>query len=597
MKRLYILCLFFLLTQSYLGFAQNPPTIKAFSVVDSPMKRWDKTLGGAQSDYGLCIESADNDTYVLAGTSRSDISGNKESPNKGEEDFWIVKLNHNGDKVWDKSYGGSSYDYLRTIVKCVDGGFIIGGESASPQDGDKSQPNHPFPNGIPSPDYWIVKIDGNGNKQWDKRYGGNGFEYLRHIIQTSDGGYLLAGESDSNDGGEKTENLRYGRDAWVVRIDANGNKLWDKTLGGSKQESAWSVLELTDGNILVACGTTEGADGGDITATDRGGEDVWLVKLSSGGSIMWDKKYGTSGSERFPSMVETYDGNVFLSALINGPQNGDASSAQIGVDDFWLLKIDYNGNKIWDRRFGAYGSEGIPTLYKTFDKKYLIAGPSTSNAGNDISDLPHSNSDIWVLKIDDNGNKYWNERFGCDNLYSWGSNILKPTPDLGYIFIGSGGYLSGDKTENSYGEGDMWIYKAGVNNFMNPLCTQPNRELAFVASGCNGTINWSNSNTGEGLYLGFVNESIVVSATCTENQQKSSATSFRVNVALYQHYITETFQTDNKIFNAMTTIEANNLIGAPVDVKYIAGNSIQLNPGFKAESGSIFSAVIKSCFD
>ncbi len=597
MKRIFKLVTILIVIQSNQVSAQNPPTIKTYSSVDSPMKRWDKTLGGAQNDIGLCVELADNGAYVLAATSGSGISGNKESANKGEEDFWIVKIDKNGEKVWDKSYGGSSYEYARTMVKCADGGFLIGGESASPQNGDKSQPNHAFPNGVPSPDFWIVKIDADGNKQWDRRYGGNGFDYLHQLIQTRDGGYLLAGESDSNDGGEKTENLRNVRDAWVVKIDAGGNKIWDKTLGGSKNEGAWAVLELTDRTILVASGIQDGSVGGDLTAPDRGSDDIWVVKLSEGGSVMWDRKYGSSGSERFPSMVETYDGNVFISAIINGPQNGDATSEQIGYDDFWLLKIDYNGNKIWDKRYGAYGWEGIPTLYKTFDKKYLIAGSSTSNAGYDISDLPHSTSDIWVLKIDDNGNKYWNQRFGCDNLYSWGPNIIKPTPDLGYIFIGSGGYASGDKTENSYGEGDIWVFKAGVNDFVNPLCTQPNRELAFVASGCGGTINWSDGTTGEGLYLGFVNESVVISATCTENQHTSSATSFRVNVALYQHFINETIQSGDKTFNAMTTIEADNLIVSPAGARYIAGNSIQLNPGFKADSGSTFSATIKSCFE
>ncbi|GAB3511276.1 Ig-like domain-containing protein [Emticicia fontis] len=562
-----------------------------------PLQRWDKSLGGNEGEIGFCVELADDGGYVMAATTQSSIGGDKQSASRGGDDFWIIKINQNGERVWDKTYGGSLYDYVRTIAKCKDGGFLIGGDSSSPQDGDKSEPAHPYPNGIPSNDYWVVKIDANGNKQWDKRFGGNGFDYLWHIIQTSDGGYLLGGTSDSNDGGEKTENLRYGRDAWVIKIDANGNKQWDKTLGGSGYESAEDLLELPDKSILVACNSFGEGTGGDMSAPIKGGSDIWLVKLSEGGSIIWNKRYGSTGEERYPSMVLTNDGNVFFTAGINGPQNGDVSSEPIGFDDFWLIKIDYNGNKIWDKRYGGYNSENMPSIYKTFDKKYLLAGQTYSQLGYDITDYPHSSNDLWVLKIDDDGNKYWDKRIGCNDLYTWGRSILKPTPDLGFVFAGtSNAAISGDKTENSLAS-DIWVVKTGVNDFVNPLCTQPNRELAFVANGCNGTINWFDGSTGPALVAKAIDEPIIASATCTENANTSAASSFRVNVALYQHYITETIQNDNKTFNAMTTIEANNLIIAPVDVKYIAGNSIQLNPGFKADSGSIFSATIKSCFE
>lgn len=599
MKKLFSLTILLILFQKSITNAQNTFGIHAFNQNASPTKNWDKTIGGNLDDYGSCVEFTDDGGYILAGTSSSGVSGDKMSENKGGSDFWVIKINQSGNIVWEKSIGGSLGEAIETIVKCTDGGFLLGGSSNSPQDGDKSQPAHFYPNNYPSNDYWIVKIDSNGNKLWDKRYGWNGSDYLHYMLQTADGGFLLGGSSDSNNGGEKTENLRTGIDGWLVKIDANGNKLWDKTLGGSKYESIESMVELDNGEILVGLNSFSEGTGGDITAPTRGDSDMWVVKMNSNGGILWDKRFGSSGSERYPSMIKANDGNILICGMAdNTYQNGDMTAPPIGYSDFWLLKIDINGNKIWDKRYGGYGSEGRPSIFKTKDNKYILAGNTISGAGGDISEHYRGDTDLWVLEIDDNGNKYWNKRIGNSNLYFWGQQFLKPTDDFGFLFIArSSANISGDKTENSKGENDMWVVKTGLTPITSPACVTPFLNFVLVARGCNGTVNWSNNTTGAILYLNNLTESTAYSAICTENTQVSQPTQFVFDVAWYQHYLSNNIISETKKYNAITTINANNQILSGANVKYNAGGSIILTNGFKADNGTVFKAYIGGCND
>lgn len=598
MKKIQLLTILLILFHKTTINAQNALSIKGFNQNAAPVNNWDKTIGGNLDDYGSCIEMTNDGGYIIAGASSSGVNGDKTSVNKGSSDFWVMKINQSRNIVWEKSIGGSLGEGIETIVKCTDGGFLLGGNSNSPQDGDKSQPAHFYPNGFPSNDYWVVKIDADGNKLWDKRFGWNGSDFLHYILQTADGGFLLGGSSDSNDGGEKTENLRTGTDGWLVKIDANGNKLWDKTIGGSRYESIESMIELNNGDILVCLNSFLEGSGGDITAPPRGGSDIWVVKLNSSGGILWDKRYGSSGDEAFPSMIKTNDGNIFICALAyNTFQNGDMTASTIGYSDFWLFKIDISGNKIWDKRYGGYGSEGNPTIFKTKDNKYILAGSTISGAGGDISEHYRGDMDLWTLEIDDNGNKYWDKRIGCNNLYFWGQQFLKSTDDLGFVFIGrSTANISGDKTENSKGENDIWLVKTGVGAIISPACVTPFLNFTLLATGCNGTVTWSNNITGAVLQINNLTESSTYTATCTENAVVSS-TQFFLNVAWYQHNLSNNISADTKKYNAITTISANNQILSGANVKYNAGGSIILTNGFKADNGTVFNAYIGGCND
>ena len=165
--------------------------------------------------------------YLIYGVSFSPVDGDRTVERKGITDYWIVRIDVNGNKLWDKAYGGDNHNYCFDVIVTEDGGYLLGGRSNSPMSGDVSE------SGRGVEDYWIVRIDANGNKLWDKRFGGGGWDGFYRMSPAVDGGYLLAGSSQSNASGDKSENKKGRSDYWVVRIDSNGNKLWDKTYGGN----------------------------------------------------------------------------------------------------------------------------------------------------------------------------------------------------------------------------------------------------------------------------------------------------------------------------------------------------------------------------
>ncbi|HEX8532156.1 MAG TPA: GEVED domain-containing protein, partial [Cytophagales bacterium] len=191
---------------------------------------------------------------------------------------------------WNKRFGGTGADSFSKVIRTADGGYLLGGYSASGTGGDKSESSR---GGI---DMWIVKTDAAGNKLWDKRYGGTGDDYLSTLITTSDGGYLLAGASFSGIGGDKSQDSRGSGDYWVVKIGSTGTKQWDKRFGGSAHDDVRAVLQLPTGEYLLAGHSASGLSG-DKTQSSRGGQDYWVVKISSTGTKLWDRAFGGSADD------------------------------------------------------------------------------------------------------------------------------------------------------------------------------------------------------------------------------------------------------------------------------------------------------------
>ncbi|MGN6299383.1 MAG: hypothetical protein ACTHM7_21495 [Ginsengibacter sp.] len=221
-----------------------------------PAKQWDKTFGRSDDDLLYSIQQTTDGGYILGGDSFSTISGDKSENSKGGIDYWIVKIDANGVKQWDRTFGGSDDDIFSSIKRTADGGYILGGYSYSKSGGDKSE------NSKGNDDYWIVKIDANGIKQWDKTFGGSDEDYLRSLQQAADGGYILGGYSSSNASGDKSENSRGYDDYWVVKIDANGVKQWDRTFGGSDDDIFSSIKQTADGGYILG-GYSYSKSGGD----------------------------------------------------------------------------------------------------------------------------------------------------------------------------------------------------------------------------------------------------------------------------------------------------------------------------------------------
>lgn len=204
----------------------------------------------------------------MGARSHSPADGNKTSPHFGGADFWLVRVDGNGNKLWDKSFGGSGYDVLWSLHQTTDGGFILSGSSASEPNGNKTSP---FFGGVMDGDFWIVRLDSDGNKLWDKSFGGIKDEASSRLAPTTDGGFLLAGDLGLY--------CCEPTDMWLVRVDAEGNKLWEQTLGGSGREMARSVQQTSDGGFIVGGSSSSPADGNKTTAS-FGGTDFWVIKLA-----------------------------------------------------------------------------------------------------------------------------------------------------------------------------------------------------------------------------------------------------------------------------------------------------------------------------
>jgi len=360
---------------------------------------WDKTFGGTSSDQARSVVSTSDGGYLLVGNSQSGATGDKSQGNQGSNDYWAVKIDGNGNKVWDKTYGGTSDDVAQSVVSTSDGGYLLVGYSSSGAGGDKSQ------NSQGSNDYWAVKIDGNGNKVWDKTFGGTSSDVAQSVVTTTDGGYLLVGYSYSGATGDKSHNSQGGNDYWAVKIDGNGNKVWDKTFGGTSNDYARSVVSTSDGGYLLVGNSGSGATG-DKSQNYKGGTDYWVVKIDGNGNKVWDNTLGGTGGDYAQSVVSTSDGGYLLVGYSKSVASWDKSQANhSNNEDYWVLKIDGNGNKVWDKTFGATMREYARSAVSTSDGGYLLVGDSGSGAGGDKTQGNQGSNDYWAVKIDANGNK------------------------------------------------------------------------------------------------------------------------------------------------------------------------------------------------
>ncbi|MFN8923721.1 MAG: T9SS C-terminal target domain-containing protein, partial [Sphingobacteriia bacterium] len=333
-----------------------------------PTIEWDKTLGGSGWDELLSLQQTADGGYILGGYSGSnaDIAGGKSENSRGSYDYWVVKLDANGNKQWDKTLGGSGGDQLFSLQQTADGGYILGGSSWSAADisGGKSE------NSRGERDYWVVKLDANGSIQWDKTLGGSANDELTSLQQTADGGYILGGwsESDADIAGGKSENSRGVSDYWVVKLDANGKRQWDKTLGGSGEDVLNSLQQTTDGGYILGGWSLSNADlDGGKSENSRGIYDYWVVKLDANGKREWDKTLGGSGVDALTSLQQTNDGGYILGGGSSSAADisGGKSENSRGERDYWVVKLDANGSIQWDKTMGGSGEDYLSTLQQT----------------------------------------------------------------------------------------------------------------------------------------------------------------------------------------------------------------------------------------
>jgi len=411
--------------------------ICVFHSFAQPTIQWQKSLGGTNRDHASCIVRSNDGGYVVAGSSDSndgDVTGNH-----GNLDFWIVKLNAIGVIQWEKSLGGSADEIAYSIQQTVDSGYIVAGFSNS-YDGDISG-NHG------NTDCWVVKLSSTGALQWEKSLGGSADDFAYAVQQTIEGGYVVAGFSDSNDS-DVTSN-HGSSDFWVVKLSDTGIIQWDKTLGGSAIDIAHSVQQTSDSGYIVA-GNSYSIDG-DVTG-NHGSADCWVVKLNTSGTIQWQKSLGGTGDEVATDIQQSNDGGYIVAANSNS-NDGDVTSNH-GYTDYWIIKLNSVGVIEWEKSLGGSDDDIAHSIQETSDGGYVVAGSSYSINGDVTGN--HGSWDNWVVQLNSQGNIQWQKSFGGsseDDAYS-----IRQTTDGGYGIAGESISSDGDITGN-HGNYDCWILK------------------------------------------------------------------------------------------------------------------------------------------
>ncbi len=299
---------------------------------------------------------------------------------------------------WARTYGGSGVDHDYSFQQTSDGGYIVAGSTGS----------------LTETDLWVLKVDSNGNIEWQKTYGGSKTDFARSIQQTNDGGYIVGGNTNSYGAG--------GRDVWILKLYSDGDIEWQRTYGGTQNDTALSIEQTSDGGCIVAGGTM---------SFIYGERDVWVLKLSSTGDIEWQKTYGGSDLDSAYSIQETNDGG-YIVAGYTGPTQ---------YEDFWVLKLSSTGNIEWQRTYGGSNSDWGRSIQQTNDGGYIVIGDKDFNGGA---------RDIWVLKLSSTGDIEWQKTYGgseTERAYS-----IQQTSNGGYIIGGS---------NSSFGAGssDVWVLK------------------------------------------------------------------------------------------------------------------------------------------
>ncbi|MBK8417191.1 MAG: hypothetical protein IPL22_23340 [Bacteroidetes bacterium] len=310
---------------------------------------WQNTIGGSSNDYLQTVIQTTDGGYLIGGWSYSNISIDKTENSLGSCDFWVIKIDSFGNVVWENTIGGMSEDKMMSLIQTTDGGYLLGGWSFSNISGDKSE------NSNGGFDYWIVKVTSIGTIQWQNSIGGSGADLLFSVIQTYDGGYLLGGFSTSNISGDKTEISFGGKDYWVVKTDSLGIIQWDKTIGGLNEDELSFVIQNNDNEYLVGGFSSSGISY-NKTESSQGIIDYWIVNLDSNGKILWQNTIGGIGWDSLYSAVIAHEGGYVLGGYSNSNISGDKIENCNFTDDYWIVKIADEYNLIQGKTFADLNS-------------------------------------------------------------------------------------------------------------------------------------------------------------------------------------------------------------------------------------------------
>ena len=420
----------------------------------TPVKKWDRTFGGTGDDSVYSMWQTSDGGYMLAGTSHSYIKG------QWHNDARLVKTDPNGNLEWEKLIRGRESDEVYSIDRTNDGGFLITGRT---YDTDS---------------VWIMKSDPEGNELWSDTFEGYGFDRVYFAAKTSDGGYIISGSTESYDAGhdcfllvrtdrEGSElwHRTYGNgytgfysgelfrqtmdggylmggttgssdpnDFWLVKTDAEGIEQWNRTFVGDDYYDLSLIRQTPDGGYIIAGRTESYSQGWCTCYLCADSHDIWLVKTDTEGNELWNRTFKGIGKSWLYPFLQTFDGGYVL--------GGAAYSSRTGSLDFWLMKTDQNGVKLWNRNYDGSGLDRVYSILQTSDGGFIIAGETGSGG----------NSDVWLVSTEPDGHVQWEMTFGGTGHDVARSVLL--APDGGLV-------VAGDKDTFSEQGTDFWLVKLG----------------------------------------------------------------------------------------------------------------------------------------
>ena len=447
-----------------------------------PLIEWSKGLGGTLNDIPQASINTPDGSFVIAGQSTS--SDIDIDDNKGSFDLWVTKLDDAGNLVWEKNYGGSEAEYALDIQLTADGGYVLTGGTSS-ADNDLS-------GNFGKVDLWVLKLDSAGDLEWSKNYGGSGIDIGTSLTVLSDG-YLVAGCTGS--AGEPGISAGYGgNEYWVLKLDLNGDLVWEKTYGGKRHDAAKSILPTSDGDFIIGGNTW--SNNGDIIS-NHGHSDAWVIKINANGLLQWSKTFGGVTADHMNSMTQSDAGN-FTIAGSKGIMDlvGDGFGGRYD-DQFWILSFDSNGQQLWENTYGGEKYDEATSIETTIDGGYIVGGWVRSTAGQFANH--QGNKDVWFVKTNASGDEEWSQLIGgAENEMV---KSITQANDGGYLMVGYSNSTFIDTVFVKKGFEDWWVVKFGGSAINVDLggnltvCKDEVFSLDAYVSSCNCTYMWNDGNT------------------------------------------------------------------------------------------------------
>lgn len=397
---------------------------------------WQKCYGGFDMDVASAVEITADGGYILIGSTLS--SDGNVTVNNGNYDIWVVKVDDIGALEWQKTYGGTDMDMGASIKPTDDGGYIIIGTTQS------VDTNMPANHGMK--DIWVVKLDDTGAVQWQQCFGGTDDDEAAAIQPTNDGGYVFAGKTFSNNG--NVSGNHGAGDIWLVKLDNAGALQWQKCIGGTAAEKA-ADIQLTSTGYLIAGSTF--SNNGDVWG-NHGDFDYWVVATDVNGAILWQRTFGGTGTDEATGIFVTSDEGCIVAGYAYS--NDGQVSGNHGLHDYWVVKLDKDGNPGWMRSFGGSQTDLGNAVIQTADGEYVVVGTTYSNNG-DVAGQKGV-YDYWVIKLTATGSL---EKQVC--LGGSSSEIAKTVRETAngeLVVLGESYSIDGDVT-GLHGNSDIWMVK------------------------------------------------------------------------------------------------------------------------------------------